>query len=183
MLRKHQVNWAAWRPTLVLTQQTNYIIAVHIGNHTPQASSLLLFFSRERKTSNHGPKPWTNLLETFCTGHSLHSPLHQLSCKLLSQEQGVSHGWWLITCLLLPSFCRSPTVPPSSSTQTTSASITFRQTCTEHKPHSSQLLLRKTKWTAPAQSLKKTTIFQEVLMNCMLQLQIKTAPCCSPSSK
>lgn len=47
--------------------------------------------------------------------------------KLLSQEQRVSHGWWLIPCLLSSSFCRATPVRPSSSTRTTPASITIRR--------------------------------------------------------
>lgn len=176
MLQKHQLNWAAWRPTLVLTQQTNYIIAVHIGNHTPRASSLLLFFfSRERKTSNHGPKPWK-----LPAGNILYRPqLAPPATSAFMANPWAKNREWVTAggsspacCCLhfaavpqsLPSHLHKPHLHPSHSGNL------HWQTCTEGKPHSSQLLLTKTKWPAPAQSLKKTTIFQEVLMNCMLQL-------------
>lgn len=139
MLQKHQLNLAAWRPTLVLTQQTNYIIDVHTGNHTPWASSLLLFFpvcKPQIMGQNHESTCWKHFVQvTACTPHYV-----CFHGTLLSQEQGVSHGWWFITCLLLFSFCRSPMVPPSSPTQTTSASITLRRP-TLHRGQATQLTI------------------------------------------
>lgn len=154
MLQKHQVNWAAWRPTLVLTQQTNYIITVHIGNHTPQTISLLLIFS-SMQTLNHEPKPWIHLLETFCTGHSLHPPLPLLSWQTL--EPGTGCESWLVAHHLLSA---AFILQESHSLLTYMSHMCIHHiqaTHTEDKPHSSQLLLRKTKWPAPAQSLKKIT--------------------------
>lgn len=111
MLQKHELNWAAWRPTLVLTQQTNYIIAVHIGNHTPWASSLLLFFS-SMQTSNHGPKPWIYLLETFCTSHSLHPSLHLVSRQTL-EPGAVSESRLVAHHLLAAAFILQESHSPS----------------------------------------------------------------------